>query len=48
MAPTAAAGMLASETYRRVAHAAIIDSAKIALTSMRRHRCNTDHGHVTG
>jgi len=48
LAPSAAAGMLASETYRRVAHAAIIDSAKIALASMRRHRYNTDHGHVTG
>ena len=47
LSPKAAAGLLAAETYRRMARACIIHSARAAVTAMRRHRGNIAHGFVS-
>ena len=46
IAPAAAAGLLTSETYRRVARACIVRTARSALKSMRRHRRRRAHNSV--
>ena len=46
MAPSAAAGLMASQTYRQFARACILHSARAALSAMRWHRGRKDHGAV--